>query len=196
MAISSVSVTAVAEGSQVETGGQNEAISQGSTWQDVDLTPTGGVIQPQSIEVSEDDVPEDVKEYTIADYAVCVAEDGIALFTADGSTERYDSDYGLQHLGEIADEDKAQALYSLFDVVAEDFEASGKNMVPANDANLAYVGSVNYNQFGLTKNQALAIYNTWQHDHPKYFWLWGGAYTSKTEIYAMVDSQYFSRGKT
>lgn len=192
MAISSVSVTAVAEGSQVETGGQNEAISQGSTWQDVDLTPTGGVIQPQSIEVSEDDVPEDVKEYTIADYAVCVAEDGIALFTADGSTERYDSDYGLQHLGEIADEDKAQALYSLFDVVAEDFEASGKNMVPANDANLAYVGSVNYNQFGLTKNQALAIYNTWQHDHPKYFWLWGGAYTSKTEIYAMVDSQYFS----
>lgn len=194
MAISSVGVTAVAEGSQAEVGGQSEAASQGSTWQDVDLTPTGGVIQPQSIEVSEDDIPEGVKEYTIADYAASVAEDGIALFSANSSTERYDSDYGFEHLGEIADEDKAQALYQLFDVVAEDFEASGKNMVPANAADLAYVGSVNYNQFGLTKNQALAIYNTWQHDHPKYFWLWGGAYTSTdgTMIYPMVDSQYFS----
>lgn len=199
MAISSVSVTAVAEGTQVEVGGQSEAASQGSTWQDVDLTPTGGIIQPQSIEVSEDDIPEGVKEYTIADYAASVAEDGIALFSANSSTERYDSGYGLAHLREMDNADGAIALYEVFDKMAEDFETENKNYTPKRKNSTVEFAKTNFYQYGLTYDEACSVFAIWTYDNPQLYWLMNGisyytdSFGEKTgDIALSVQYEYLS----
>lgn len=78
----------------------------------------------------------------------------------------YNSTYGYDYLGTMADGDKLQAVYKRMDEKVRAFHES-TTLSPDN----CEVSTVNYAELGVTTDQAIAVWKTYRDDNPLYFWL-------------------------
>ncbi len=106
------------------------------------------------------------------------------LPTGFGGLDSYAGRYGYEYLGTMQKGSALQSFYNLLDKTADAFHVSD---IDLEDNRIA---EVNFESFGLTTSEALAVYTTYKNDNPLYYWLGSSvSYTDKA-LYLQTDEEY------
>ncbi len=97
----------------------------------------------------------------------------------------YHGNYGYTSLAAISNGSKMQALYDEIDRVAVEFH-SNTNLNAENNI----VGKFNYSAFGLTGEEAIAVWKIYKNDHPLYYWISATANYDSTDLVLLTDDIY------
>lgn len=126
--------------------------------------------------------------------AVCkvvLVEQKTVFPTGYTNTDRYISDYGYKSLAKLS---KGAAMQRLYNSIAESCKSfhtdSSKNAV--SNSGFYIVDMFNYNDYGLTLEEATVVWSFFRHDHPLYYWYSGQfAYdVENTKICVITEADY------
>ena len=110
------------------------------------------------------------------------------VFSSDFTTpDRYDGSYAYNYLSTLKNGENLTKLYNSIDIVADYFHISGKD---ASDG--LVVSEINFSQYGLTSEEALAVWSAYVIDHPLYYWMSKNITYMSTALSIKVDEDYMS----
>lgn len=95
-----------------------------------------------------------------------LAESKVIPPTAFSDPEKYHNDYGYNSLSSLANGAQMQAFYNALDEAAAKFHTDCSINAVDNT-----VASINFVDFGITLDEAIAIWTTYKNDHPLYYWI-------------------------
>jgi len=104
----------------------------------------------------------------------------------------YHSDYAYQCLGQSENGEKKQLLYKMLDDAAIQLHYDYTLDVPEDeeDEGKYVVVELNYEEVGLTFNDAVNVWDTYKHDHPLYYWISNTIWYNVNSIYVVTDPLY------
>ena len=108
--------------------------------------------------------------------------------------EKYHGDYAYQSLSKLEKGADMMEFYSEIDDAASDFHNSllDAQNKENNESTIYYVAEIYFSDNGLSKQEALSVWNAYIKDHPLYYWLsYRSTYTSDY-LTLMVDEDYVS----
>ncbi len=100
------------------------------------------------------------------------------------------STYGYHALGTYTSGKKMQKLYKDFTAVAEEFYVSNEDLSP--DGSYYLIGSFDTTEYGLTLDEAKAVWKVFYISNPAYYWLDAMIVTRGDEILLTVADNYVS----
>ncbi|MBQ7379276.1 MAG: leucine-rich repeat protein [Clostridia bacterium] len=116
---------------------------------------------------------------------VLVAQKVVPKLGHYSNPEAYSDDYGYSYLGTMSQGTAMQSLYDLIDQAAMAFH-SDVNM----DATDNVVASLNFKQYGLSEDQAIAVWLTYKNDHPLYYWISTTVSMTDRELFLLTEDAY------
>ena len=103
---------------------------------------------------------------------------------------RYYNDYGYQYLGTMTNGSAMQDAYDELDVGAMNFHTqtniNAYNNNYANNVALA----LDFDSYGLTANEAIAVWSAFKNDHPIYYWISTTFTVSGSILYVLTEDAY------
>ncbi len=151
----------------------------------------------------EDPNPEKVVAYTTTDdigHKVVYYTDGTyddlgrdTAYPLDFSSPAPEFQYGYQSFAAEAKGKGLCGYYKAIAEVAKNFHNSTATLSPDKDGDYV-LSEINYSDFGLTQEEALAVWKVFGDENPLYYWLSGELYVNETEgsLILLVDSAYVS----
>ena len=100
--------------------------------------------------------------------------------------DRYNSTYGYEFLGTMAD---GEALQSLYEEIDNDVKAMHVNTALDLSDDGAFA-EINFGDLGLSKDEALAVWKTYKDDNPLFYWLSNTVQYSDSTISLLVEKDY------
>lgn len=108
------------------------------------------------------------------------------VFSSDYTTPgKYDGKYAYNYIASLENGENLTKLYNSIDICADLFHISGEN---ASDD--LVVSEINFSEFGLTQDEAIAVWSAYVTDHPLYYWISKGITYTPTAISLKVDEEY------
>ncbi len=108
---------------------------------------------------------------------------GVCEFCAVYESDEYNGDYGLEYLATIENGMQMQSLYWEINDAVREFHVNATSQTQGN-----VFASVNYQEKGLTTEQALAVWKTFKDDNPLFYWLsYSVQYTDETLDLLVVE---------
>ena len=115
------------------------------------------------------------------------------IFSGDYSNaEKYDGNYAYSSLLELKNGTSMQSFYDRIDTYADAFHnSSGDALVKENsDKTVYYVAEIYFDDFCLTKDEAITVWSAYRIDHPLYYWISGNVSYTDSYLSLLVDEEY------
>ena len=132
------------------------------------------------------------REYGLSDKIYCkvcsvVIQDHKKLFPLGlDIASNYNSDYGYNFLGTY---EKASAMQGFYKKLDELLTAFHEDVSIDIDSSMT-AAIVNYSDFGLSYDEALAVYLVYKCDHPLYYWISNSWKYTSSRFYVLVSESY------
>ncbi len=110
----------------------------------------------------------------------------VVMFPSDYSTPaKYDGTYALDYLQTLENAENLTKLYNSIDARADLFHISGENV-----GDDLVIGEINFSEFGLTQDEAIATWSAYVTDHPLYYWMSKHISYTASALSIKVDEEY------
>jgi len=96
----------------------------------------------------------------------------------------FHSDYGYAYLGTMKNGEAMQSLYNDIDIAMDAFHVSDADLVDTT------ITSLDYSVYGLSSDEALAVYTTYKNDNPLYWWVSTNVFFTDKDIVILTDEEY------
>ncbi len=109
-------------------------------------------------------------------------------FTAEGCSAcgmTFADDDGYRALAAFRNGAAMQSFYQELDRLAKEFHTGKTDLAPT-EMGVAMIGSICEEDFGLTLEEASAVFSFYKNDHPYYFWIYHGHGMTNTNNFALI----------
>ncbi len=136
--------------------------------------------------------PTPVKEHTFHTSGICTAC-GTLQDQVEGLDylDLYNQSYGYEYLGTMENGDARQQFYRLMDERVRVFHTDpSMDATTENEDYPPVICKLNFEDLGLSKDDAQAVWKTYRDDNPLYYWISSMVGVSDKWLYMMADADY------
>lgn len=160
------------------------------------------LLNPKNVLASEQCIIEIEPNYVVAqttdaiNFDEDIQYDYTNLYSSISSqTVKYKNDYGYRDLVNRSNSEGRKGFYAAIESVCNEYALSDASLTEKTYFGEYIIATINYNAYGLTKEEAIETYVTYKYDNPQYFWIdnyvsystAGYIYITGWEEYAQAD---------